>query len=108
MKNSFFNPSIPKLDFCIFFNRIDGELRTNYFAIMAIYAVFRFFDFRRMVAFLVEPVRKNQDFFGAEFDTISAPFAAIIKDMYDSSRDLNVFHIQWGSPERHGITRKVR
>jgi hypothetical protein len=71
---------------------------------MAIDTVLRLFDIRRMIALLVESSRKLQDFLGAEFDAEPTAFASIVKDMHHAARNLNVVHIQGGSPESHDIT----
>ncbi len=60
-----------------------------------------------MIALLVESSRKLQDFLGAEFDAEPTSFASVIKDMYHAARNLNVVHIQGGSPECHDITLKL-
>ena len=71
---------------------------------MAVDTVIRFFDLRRMIALLVESSRKFQNFLGTEFDAEPTSFASFIKDMYDAARNLDVIHIQGGSPEGHYIT----
>jgi hypothetical protein len=87
--------------FLIGLHRIDGELRTYDFTIMAINAFMLFFDLRGVIALLIEACGKLEDFLWTEFNAIAAPLATIIKDMHDPPCDLNVIDIKWSSPVCH-------
>jgi len=68
---------------------------------MTINAVIRQLNNRRVITLLIEFGRKFQNFLGAVFNTVTASFAAIFDDMNYAARDLNLFYIQWNSPECH-------
>ena len=95
-----YQPSAYILVVCSFY-RIDGKFRADDFAIVAIDAVIRLKGFRRVVPFLVETGGKGQNAPGAEFDTVAAPFAAVIDDKNISSCNVDNIGIKRNTPEFH-------
>ena len=70
---------------------------------MAIYTAVDLQHFGGVIPLLVEPLGESQDVTGAKLDTISAPFAAVLDDMYDAFGDVDDMGIQGYAPELHGI-----
>jgi hypothetical protein len=83
------------------FHGVDGKLRTDNFAVMAVDAIIRFHRFRRVVAFLVESAGKGKYAPGAEFDAVAAPLAAVVDDTNRSLCNLNHFGVERNTPEFH-------
>ena len=68
---------------------------------MAVHAIIRSFDGRRVVTLGVELGGKFEDVPGAEFNTIPATLTPIFKDMYNTGGDLNFFRIKRNPPKYH-------
>jgi hypothetical protein len=69
---------------------------------MAVHAIIRFLNGRRVVALGVELGGKFEDIPGAVFNTIPASLAAIFDDIYNTRRNLNFFRIKRNPPKYHG------
>jgi len=83
------------------FHRVNGEFRTDDFAVMAIHAVIRFLDSGGVIALLVESVRKLKNLSRTKLNTIPTSFAAIFEDMDHTSGNLNIFCIKRNTPKCH-------
>jgi len=68
---------------------------------MAIHAIIRFFNGRRVVALGVELGGKLEDVPGAVFNTIPASLAPIFDDIYNTGGNLNFFRIKRNPPKYH-------
>jgi hypothetical protein len=84
-------------------NRIDGELRTDDFTIMAIDTSIRVQDLGRVVSLFVELLGENQDIAGTKFDTITASLASLNEDVNDAPGDIDHFRIQRFTPKFHRV-----
>jgi hypothetical protein len=80
---------------------INGELRTDDFAVMTVHALIRLLDRRRVISLAVEPWREVEDRLGAELDAVTAPLAAVFEDVDDAVGDLDLIGIQWNTPKGH-------
>jgi hypothetical protein len=83
------------------FHRIDGELGTDDFAVMAVDALAGFGDHRRVVPLAVETVGKLEDVLGAELDAVAATLAPVVDNVHHSSGDLDILGIERDSPKCH-------
>ena len=70
---------------------------------MTVHTVIGLLDSRGMIALLVERGGKLEDTSGTVLDTISAPLAAIFKDINNATGNLYFFCIKWNPPKNHGI-----
>jgi hypothetical protein len=84
-----------------YFHRIDGELGTNDFTIVAIDTFVRFDHNRWMIALAIVCFRKLEDILGTEYDAVAAAFAAVVNDMDQALGDLYFLCVKRNSPECH-------
>jgi len=85
------------------FNGKNGELGANDLAVVAIYTVIRLPHGGWVVALLIESRGKLENLPWTELDTVAASFASILQDVDNAAGDLNLFGIQWNSPEIHAL-----
>jgi hypothetical protein len=83
------------------FHRINSEVRTNDFAVVAVDAIVRFLDGRRVISLTVEAVGKLQNIPGAISNTIAAPLATLLDNVNDPPRNQDLIRIQRYSPIFH-------
>ena len=85
------------------FNRIDGKLRADNFAEMAVDAFLGFCNLGWVIAFFIESRGGLKDFFRTERNAVPATLAAVINDMNYASRYDDLFGIKGHSPEIHSL-----
>ena len=69
---------------------------------MAIHAIIRFFNGRRVVTLGVELGGKFENVPGAVLNTIPASLTPIFQDIYNTGGNLNFFRIKRNPPKYHG------
>jgi hypothetical protein len=78
-----------------------GKLRTNDFAVMAVYTLLGLYNNRRMITLLVEFCRKFKRLLGAILDTVSTSLTSILQNVHDAQRDLYAVRVKWNPPKIH-------
>ena len=72
------------------FNGKNSEFRADDFTVVTVNTVIWLFDRRRVISLAIEFSSKLKDILGAEFYTVTTPFASILQDMDNAFGDLNV------------------
>jgi len=85
------------------FHRIDGKLRADDLAEMAVDAFLGFCNLGRMIAFFIESRGGLKDFFGTELNAVPATLAAVFNKVHYTARYDDLFGIKGHSPEIHGL-----
>jgi hypothetical protein len=83
-------------------NRIDGELRTDDFTIVAIDAAVGVQNLGGMISLIVIARGEGQDIAGAKFNAITTALASLFEDVNDAPGDIDNPCIQRYAPEIHG------
>jgi hypothetical protein len=82
-------------------NRVNGEFRANYLAIVAVHTVIRFLHSGWVIPLLIEPGRKLDYPPGTELDTVATALATLFEDMHLATGNLNFFYVKWYPPKCH-------
>jgi hypothetical protein len=95
----------PLLILCFKFRRglngIDGEIRADGFAIMAVHTGFRLPDHRGMIPFDIVFCRNFKHISRAVCDAVTASFASFFNDVNNATGNLNFIGIQRNAPVFH-------